>query len=353
MRRARDRLGLRGARRWLALVVATGSVVLAGGAWAPAQAQQAGLTIHVVPAFAGARFALDGQIFESDASGVASISVQSAGTHVLEALELEDVGSMRATFSRWGDDFFRPRRDIELPRTTPLEVGYDVFYPVTIAFVDRNGEKVSPDRVESVSIKSGLGAVDEYRDPGPHWFQAVRILRRSIGLEAKELQYSVESVMVDGSNVVNRAEQRFKVSEEITKKIRLLLYSVQFSTHDALFGSPVGSHIVIEYPDGTERRVQLAEDGTVKVESLARGDYMAWVEASGISPPMPISVSRDFQETRLKVITLLDLGAFVFVLAGTAVALAFIGRPRLRSAVRSKLRFRWGVLSDERLYPPI
>ncbi|HET6770865.1 MAG TPA: hypothetical protein VFH75_04435, partial [Actinomycetota bacterium] len=349
MRRVPDRLRLRGGRGWLVLVLTTGSLVLAGGVWAPAHAQQAGLTIHVVPAFAGARFALDGQVFESDASGVASISVQSPGTHVLEALEIEDLGTMRATFSRWGDDFFQPRRDIELPRVTPLEVGYDVSHPVTLTFVGRDGEKVDASRVSSFTIRSGLGAVEEYKDPGPHWFQAVRILRRSIGLEAKELQYSLESVEVDGSNVVNRAEQRFYIKGKATWEIRLLLYSVHFSTQDALFGSPVGSRIVIEYPDGTERRVQLADDGTVTVDSLARGSYMAWVEASGISPPMPIIVSRDAQETRLKVITLLDVGAFVFVLAGTAIALAFIGRPRLRSAVRSKLRFRWGVLSDERL----
>jgi hypothetical protein len=348
-----DWMGLRGLRRWLALVLATGLLVLAGGVWAPASAQQAGLTIHVIPAFAGARFALDGQIFESDASGVASISVQSAGTHVLEALEFEDVGTMRATFSRWGDDFFQPQREIELPRVTPLEVGYDVFYPVTLRFVDLSGEKVNPSRVSAVTIRSGLGAVEEYKYPGPHWLQAVRILRRFIGLVAKELQYSVEQVMVDGSNVVNRTEQRFFIKGEAKWNIRLLLYSVRFSTQDALFGNPVGSHIVIEYPDGEERRVPLAEDGTVQVSSLARGNYMAWVETSGISPPMPISVSRDFQETRLKVITYLDLGAFFLVLAGTAIALAFIGRPRLRSAVRSKMRFRWGVLSDERLYPPI
>jgi hypothetical protein len=341
-------------RRWFALALTTGSVVLASGAWAPAQAQQPGLVIHVVPKIAGARFSFDGQIFESDANGVAAISAP-AGTHVLEALPIEDVGRtvvLRAKFSRWGDEFFQPRREIELPRVTPLEVGYDVFHPVTLGFVDRDDKAVDTSRVDSVTIRNSMGAVEEYEDVGPHWLQAVRILRRSIGLEAKELLYSVESVIVDGSNVVNRAEQRFVIEGQMTKNIRLLLYSVQFSTHDALFGSPVGSHIIIEYPDGTKRRVRLPEDGRVKVESLARGDYMAWVETSGFSPPMPISVSRDFQETRLKVITYLDLGAFFLVLAGTAVALAFIGRPRLRSALRSKLRFRWGVHSDERLFPP-
>lgn len=353
MRYGRPSANLRGFRRWFAMVLTMGSVVLSSGARTPAQAQQVtDLTINVVPKLAGARFSLDGQVFESDANGVVSISA-SPGTHVLEALPMEDVGTVRAEFSRWGDDFFQPRREIELPRATPLEVGYDLSHPVTLGFVDREGKAVDPGRVSSVTIKNSMGAIEEYSDVGPHWLKAARIIRRSIGLEAKPIQWSVDSVMVDGSNVVNRAEQRFFIEGKAKWDIRLLLYSVQFSTHDALFGSPVGSHIIIEYPDGTEHRVPLAEGGRVKVDSLARGDYMAWVEESGYSPPMPIRVSKDFQETRLKVVTYLDLGAFFLVLVGTAVALAFIGRPRLRSAVRSKLGFRWGVLSDDRLHPPI
>lgn len=351
MRRRGDRLALRSTSRRCAPFVATVAVVLAGGAWAPVSAQQLALTLHVVPPIAGAQFALDGEVYASDSEGVVVIPAGPAGSHVLEALPFEDLGTMRAEFSRWGDDSFRPRRRIDIPRTTPLEVGYDVSYPLTFGFVDLNGEKVNPSRVSSFTIKSRLGAVDEYEDPGPHWFQAVRILRRSIGLEAKEIEYSVERAVVDGSNVVQRAKQRFSITGKDRLDISLLLYSVRFTSQDALFGSPIGSHVVLEYPNGEQRRVPLAENGTVQVSSLARGSYMASVEASGIAPSVPVSVSRNFQEATLKVISYLDIGLLLFVLVGTTVGLALIGRPRLRSAIRSKLRFRWGVHSNEQLVP--
>lgn len=351
MRRRGDRPVRRGTPGRCGLVMVVFAVVMGTGTWAPARAQQLALTIHVVPPFAGARFALDGEVFASNSEGVAVIPTGQTGTHVLEALPIEELSTMRAEFARWGDDFFQPRRRIDLPRTTPLQVGYELSHPVTLGFVDLSGEKVSPSRISSVTIRNTLGSVEEYEGTGPHWFQAVRVLRRFIGLTAKPVQYSVETVMVDGSNVVQRAEQRFFVTGEEHRNISLLLYSVRFTSQDALFGSPIGSHVLLEYPDGEERRLPLARDGTVSVSSLARGNYMASVEASGISPPVPVVVSKDFQETTLKVISYLDIGLFIFVLVGSAIGLALIGRPGLRSTIRSKLRLRWGVHPNEQLLP--
>lgn len=327
-----------------------GLVGIGTPAWG--QAAPAVLTIRTVPPLAGAPFALDGTIFVSDDNGVAAISA-GAGRHVLEALPVEERTDLRAEFDRWGDDFFDSRRPIEIRGDTQIEVGYDVSYRVAFRFEGLEGEKVSSKRVTSVILRNSLGGLEEYKDPGPHWLQAGRIIRRSTGLESKEVQWSVEEAFVDGSNVVNRTEQRFILEEQARWTIRLLLYSVRFTSKDALLGSPVGSHVVIEYPDGGVRRVPLDENGTVEVTSLARGHYEAHVDASGISPATPISVSRAHQEAELKVISYVDLGLFAFVMIGLAVGLAFIGRPRLRSAVRSKLRFRWRVHSDERLHPPI
>jgi hypothetical protein len=338
-----------GGRRslWI-LAFCLGLVTVGTPAWG--QAAPAGLTIRTVPSIAGAQFALDGTIFVSDASGVAGISA-GVGRHVLEALPVEEHTGIRAEFDRWGDDFFRARRPIEIRSGTELEAGYDVSYPVTFAFEGLEGEKVSPSRVTSLTLRSSLGELADFDGPGPHWLKAARIIRRSIGLESKEVQWSVEEAFVDGSNVVNRTEQRNTFEKEELWTMRLLLYSVRFTSQDAILGSPVGTHVVIEYPDGEVRRVPLNEDGSVEVTSLARGQYLAYVEASGISPSMPISVSRERQEAKLKVISYVDLGLFAFVLLGTAVGLAFIGRPRLRSAVRSKLRLRWSVHPSERLIP--
>lgn len=334
-----------------ALVLAISVGFLASGAAAWAQTARSVLTIRAVPPIAGVRFALDGKVFVSDANGVATISA-SEGTHVLEALPVSEQAGTRAEFDRWGDDFFKPRRPLKIPNTTELEVGYDVSYPVTFEFVDLEGENVGPNRVSALTMRNSLGGLLDFDKPGPHWLQGSRVIRRSIGLDAKDIQWSVEKAVVDGSNVVNRTEQRFLLAKEERWKIRLLLYSVTFTSQDALLGSPVGSHVLIEYPNGSVRRVPLNEGGSVEVTSLARGHYLAHVDASGISPAMPISVSRERQEAKLKVISYVDLGLFAFVLIGTAVGLAFIGRPGLRSAARSMFRYRWGVLTDERLSPP-
>lgn len=328
-----------------------GLLTIGPPAWA--QTSQQVLTIQTVPALSGAQFVLDGSIFTADENGLAAI-LAGPGRHVLEALPVGEQPGLRAEFDRWGDDFFSPRRPVDVGSSgEALEVGYDVRHQVTFRFVGLQDEKVSPKRVTSITLRNSLGGLEEFKDPGPHWLQAARIIRRSTGLESKQVQWSVEEAIVDGSNVVNRTEQRFTLEKEERWPIRLLLYSVRFISKDAILGSPVGSHVVLEYPDGSVRRVPLNEEGTVEVESLARGHYEAHVDASGISPATPISVSKARQEAELKVITYLDLGLFAFVIVGLAVGLAFIGRPRLRSALRSKLRFRWGVLSDERLYPPV
>ena len=338
--------------RWLVGIIGFGMGLLTIGPPASAQTAQQVLTIQTVPALSGAQFALDGSIFTSDENGLAAISV-GTGRHVLEALPVGEQPGLRAEFDRWGDDYFRPRRPVQVGSTgEALEVGYDVRHQVTFRFVGLQDEKVSPKRVTSITLRSSLGGLEEFKHPGPHWLQAARVIRRSTGLESKQVQWSVEEAIVDGSNVVNRTEQRFTLEKEERWPIRLLLYSVRFVSKDAILGSPVGTHVVIEYPDGDVRRVPLDEEGSVEVDSLARGHYEAHVAASGISPVTPISVSRAHQEAELKVISYVDLGLFAFVMLGLAVGLAFIGRPRLRSAVRSKLRFRWGVHSDERMYPP-
>jgi hypothetical protein len=334
-------------------IIGSGLWLLTIGQPASAQTAQQVLTIQTVPPLTGAQFALDGSIFTSDENGLAAISI-GPGRHVLEALPIGEQPGLQAEFDRWGDDFFTPQRPIDVGSSDEeLEVGYDVSHQVTFRFVGLEGEKVSPKRVTSITLRSSLGGLTDFKDPGPHWLQAARIIRRSTGLESKQVQWSVEEAFVDGSNVVNRTEQRFTLEKDERWRIRLLLYSVRFISKDAILGSPVGTHVVIEYPDGGVRRVRLDEKGTVEVTALARGHYEAHVAASGISPVTPISVSRAHQEAELKVITYLDLGLFAFVMLGLAVGLAFIGRPRLRSALRSKLRFRWGVLSDERLHPPI
>jgi hypothetical protein len=87
---------------------------------------------------------------------------------------------------------------------------------------------------------------------GPHWLQAGRIVRRQSGLEETRLLYSLQSVLVEGSNVVSQAQQRFYVNREDDWQIKLLLYSVRVMARDAVFGSPLGTAVRVVYPGKPE-----------------------------------------------------------------------------------------------------
>jgi hypothetical protein len=66
----------------------------------------------------------------------------------------------------------------------------------------------------------------------------------------------------------------------------------------------------------------------VSLVLLPRGQYVARVDAPGISFPQPIALSRD-QEVELKVVSGRDIIAGFLALAAVAVGLLLIGRPRL------------------------
>ena len=76
-------------------------------------------------------------------------------------------------------------------------------------------------------------------------------------------------------------------------QLRLLLFSARFEVRDALLGFPIGSAVLLEYPDGRVVRQALDADGELTLKSLPRGDYRVRVDALGISSSRPISLSGD------------------------------------------------------------
>jgi len=106
------------------------------------------LEIHTVPALEGIRFALDGRAFETDEQGVASLRVWRGGPHQLEVLPLPlEAGERRLEFARWGDAVFTTQRPIVIDESISLEAGFDVYYPVKLAYIDLEGSSVASDRV--------------------------------------------------------------------------------------------------------------------------------------------------------------------------------------------------------------
>src|SRR5690606_27859692 len=121
------------------------------------------------------------------------------------------------------------------PHDHDLVATFNLSYPVTWHFIDLQGNPVDPGLVSSFTVKSSTGVVETYsvdQQGQSHLLQATAVAPRSSGRE-KALSYSVESVIVGGSNVVHRAQQRFFPAFERSWEVQLLFYSVSFRGRDA------------------------------------------------------------------------------------------------------------------------
>jgi len=305
--------------RWLFPSEATTTLVIK-----PAEVE-----IHTVPPLRGVSFLLAGRIFTSDTSGIARIKVAEPGPLSLEVLPLDTFQSnIQAEFDRWGDGVFTPSREVKIPPEKPLEVGFDVSYEVSPTFVDLADRPVDRRRIASLTIQGG-GVTYVFQDGQPRWLLSSRVSRGVEGLEETKILYSVVSVEVDGANVVSEAQQRFHAQPNDVWPIKLLLYSVHLIPRDAMFHFPIGSGIVLDYPDGHSQEFPFNSSGELRIGSLARGLYHVTVTgAKGMAPPTPLALSRD-QDLELLVLSNLDLSVMFAGAASLALGLLFFGRPYL------------------------
>jgi hypothetical protein len=289
------------------------------------------LEVETVPPLAGMPFALDDQRFETGQDGVARITIDVPGDHILTALDSEYVGrDQRAEFSRWNTELFGPEITIRLPLEHPLQAGFDIYRPASQVFLDLDGGAVETDRITSMTLRSSLGNVFTFPDGRERDFKSSRAVRRPNGLESVDVRYNVESVEVDGSNVVNAGQQRFLVEQSGSPwEITLLLYSATILSRDALFGFTAGTAVEVLYPDGKEEIVEADANGNLAVRWLARGIYrMRVADAPGWGPAIPVALSRD-QQVELRVVTYLDMALALLTAITVAVGLLHRGRPHL------------------------
>jgi len=136
-------------------------------------------------------------------------------------------------------------------------------------------------------------------------------------------------VIIDGSNVVSQAQQRFYVHPNDVWTVKLLLYSAGFTARDALFRFPIGTGIHMEYPDGDVKTFNFNSNQEYTSTGLARGIYRVTViGAKGFAPPTPIALSRN-QDVELMVFSYLDMSILGAIGVVLALGLLFFGRPHL------------------------
>lgn len=302
--------------------------------------QPATLQVQTVPAIEGVHFELNGRRFISGADGSASIKVEKIGQYQLHVLAEEYKNpTQRIEFGRWLQESFEPYLMIEVPNDDIIQVGLNVFHLVGQSFLDLDGNLVDSERISTFTIRSIQGDVFEFTDGQPRWIPASRTARRITGLEETQLLYSVIEVMVDGSNVVNRSQQRFYAEPGFQNwEISLLFYSMRVNAQDGLFGFPVGSSVNLEFPDGSLKNYPLDENGVAEISSLSRGNYsIEFVGTNGLSNRTPVALSRN-QDVHTKVITYLDIATVGLLGIIFALGILFYGRPWFLSALTRKKR---------------
>lgn len=300
--------------------------------------------LQTVPPFPGVTFQLGGKQYVTGADGSAAVIVPSPGTYDLQVItDTFKDPYRRVEFSRWLSESFQPTRQIHLPAKQTVQVGLNVYELVGQKFVDLSGKPVDVKRLKQFSIRSIQGDAFTFHDGTPRWIPASRVTRRRTGgLQEVPLLYTVTEVMVDGSNVVNKAQQQFYAQPNGTWTISLLLYSLRIVAKDALFGFPQGSGVQLYLPDGRVQTYPLDKSGSAQMHSLARGNYSFQVTGvPGITARAPIALSKD-QELDTRVISYLDLGIIAGAGALLALGLLLFGRMSLRRS-RSRSEESQGV----------
>jgi hypothetical protein len=311
------------------------------------QIRPSDVRIQTVPPVAGVTFLMDGRQFVSGEDGLAKISIFKSGNYRLEVLVNQyNNPTQRIEFGRWQEESYQSFRDVQVPVAGTIQAGVNVFHQVGLNFVDLEGYPVDPKRISGISIKSLQGDIFNYQNEQARWVPASRVARRQGGLEETKLLYSVISVTVDGSNVVNQSQQRFFTSPNDTLTISLLLYSLQVSAKDALFGSPVGKAVQLKFPDGKTVIFPMDSAGSVKIPSLARGIYQVEIVSStGLKASTPVALSRN-QVVQQSVITYLDLAVVGGLGLLIALSLFFFGRPWLLISRVRRLKVKPPVVRE-------
>ncbi|MFE0594127.1 hypothetical protein ACFW18_30545, partial [Micromonospora echinospora] len=307
----------------VALLTLTPATAAADG---PASRRPGVLRMQTVPPLAGVQVTVDGTTVRSDRHGRISVRVRNF-LGLEDRIEVAPAAvspDRRVVFDR-----FRGSPDAGVRRV--VEVGLRTVRRVSWSFVERLGTPVPVERITTMRLRSSTGEIHQLSGADlskPRWVAESRTQQGPLGLASKQLYYVVDSVVVDGTSVVNRAAQRFVPWDRQEWVIELLFFKVTFSAADMIFSRQAGDGVVLTRADGRVERLGFAADGTVLVPDLPRGTYEVKVAGGGVSFGRPVSISRD-QQVVLSVISPLDLSLVVLGVLAVALGLILVGRPHL------------------------
>ncbi|MFF0160546.1 hypothetical protein ACFYRY_23895 [Streptomyces sp. NPDC005263] len=341
--------GRRGARRVagvlgamaVACVVTAGVPAHAAGQRPPAHRApwMVTVTVQTVPVLRHVRFTFDGTQIVTDSRGRAEYT----GPHDFDehSLTLDEAAintkKRRYRFARWSgqrdpDQAFRTSVEgLPLRADYTVTAAFSARYPVTTSFTDQHGTPVAPGRVSSVAVKSDTGSTVEVPPGRTVWLDGLLPVFRKSVLTTRTISYSLQSVMVDGTNTVDAGKQRFSPAASDKAVFITQFHDLTVTAHDAMLSGTTGSAAKVTMPDGTVRAVPFSKDGRATLRGLPRGHYAVDVKAGGLTAGQEVLLSKD-REVDVQVIGDRDLVGAAVLLLATAVGLVIAGRSAARRA---------------------
>lgn len=301
------------------------------------------LTVQTVPALPNVRLTLDGQPLTTDANGRASHTEEhNFDTHTLTLMDTAvSSPDRRYRFVRWSgqrdpDQAYRPTvTGLPMRADVTVTAAFAVQYPVTVRFVDGQGRPVDPGTIGAVTLKSDTGAMLNLPTSGTAWLDGVLPKYEKSALVTGQVRYSLQSVVMRGTNVVDAGRQQLEPGSNPTPTFTLQFHDLTIQAHDALFDGAAGSTVALTYPDGTVHTAAFGPDHTVTLRRLPRGPYSVRLKgAHGVTLAEHLVLSRD-AAVDLTVVSRADLAAIGAAAALLAVGMLLLGRTGLRRYLRS------------------
>ena len=326
---------------WVAAAVIAGTLTLTVSAPAQAQLTRAVapriVTLHVytVPPEPGVELLFDGQPVTTDSAGVAVINTPYRRTgHTLKLARTEwtsDNGRIQTKFTIWRSPLSEQKHSptlthLILRRNHAIQLGFRVSYRVNFSFVTTSNTAVPSSRISGVELRADGGYTSSVNGGQTIRLLGVQPVQEAGALVAHTVNYTLQSVVVDGSNVVNAGQQHLSPTQQKSAKFVLQLRQLTIAAHDRFFGTHVGSTVTVTYPDGRRVSYRFDRAHQVVLTGLARGQYQIHIDGGGVLTAQAVVLSRN-QIVNMPILTWPDIITVIVVLA--VVTVAAIMRQRL------------------------
>ena len=316
------------------------------------------ITVRTVPSLSGVRFVFDGIPIVTGPEGSTSLTEQhnfSAHTLTLADTKLSASGR-QYTFVRWAgqrdpDQAFRPTvQGLPMRADYTVTASFAVMCPVSPRLAQQDGAALAANRVARITLRNNLGQPATLRPSGTTWLPCSWPVYRDSLLSSTDLQYSVQSMLVSGSNTVHVGVERFKPSRTPKPKLTGYFYALMITAHDAIFGGAVGSYALLTMPDRTVRQVPLGSRHVATVSNLPQGNYQVQIKARGASvSAQTFRLSKD-QTANLAAVTRGDIAVVGGALLAGLVGIPLLSRTRRRrifALLRHPARSRRRAATEE------